>query len=181
MPGTRYNLPGPVLTRDKPFLASPCPKGVYLLGMAIGVAYGEDTQKEKEVCTMVLPPCLPYLSEGSLSCPSLISELPPLFLALWTLPALFPGSLVGIQSDCLTLGFVWGLLFLESNPVSGSRSQNSESSALSAFANCASSAGNHQHQLHDIAMGVPSCGGHNYYFQENCVPPNPKVLTCSPP
>lgn len=160
MPGTRYNLPGPVLTRDKPFLASPCPKGVYLIGMTIGVAYGEDTQKEKEGCMIVLPPCLPYLSEGSLSCPSLFSELPPLFLALWTLPALFPGSLVGIQSDCLTLGFVWGLLFLESNPVSGSRSQNSESSALSALPLpiVLPSAGNHQYQLHDIAMGVPSCG-----------------------
>lgn len=142
--------------------------------MTIGVAYGEDTQKEKEGCTMVLPPYLPYLSEGSLSCPSLFSELSPLFLALWTLPALFPGSLVGIQSDCLTLGFVWGLLFLESNPVSGSRSQNSESSALRASANCASlcreasaSASWHRH-------GGPLLWGPQLLFPRELCPSQPQ-------
>lgn len=79
----------------------------------------------RKSCMIIPPLCLSSLSEESLSRPSLFSGLPPSFPALWTLPALFPGSLLGIQSDCLTLGFIWGLLFLESNFVSGSRSQNS--------------------------------------------------------
>lgn len=128
------------------------------------------------------PTCLKSFPAAPAS--SLFSELPPSFPALWTLPSLFSGLLVGIHNGFLTVGCIRGLWFLESNPVSGSSSQNSRSSALSkmqpsALANSPSLCGEFWVSASRHCRGGPLLWGHNYYFQENCVPPKPRVLTCT--
>lgn len=69
-------------------------------------------RERKEVCDhpIVTTLYLPCLWEELPSWPSLFSELAPSSPASWTVLSLFSGSLRGIQSGCLTVSCVKGLV-----------------------------------------------------------------------